>query len=90
MLQLYFKQGEFWQAVERARGRLGREGKIGTAHHGGQNLSVVFVMDNLDWSELGNKVRASIFKEAAELKKQVVPSGLRFPEPGVRSLEPFG
>jgi len=76
VLQLFLKRGEFWHAVKEARGRLGIEGKIGTVHHGGQNLSAVFALDDLGWSELGNKVRASIFEEMAELKKLAVPRSL--------------
>ncbi len=77
MLQLYFKHGEFWQAVEKARGRLGREGKVGTVHHGGKYLSAVLAKNDLDWSELGNETRASVFEEMAKLYRLTVPHTLR-------------
>lgn len=76
VLQWFLKRGVFWNAVKDARQRIGVEGRIGTAHHGGKHLSAVLAMDSLDWSDFGNKARSSILEAMAELKTQTIPRSL--------------
>ncbi len=75
VLQLFLRQGRFWDAVKEARGRCGFEGKVGMPP-GGQDLQVVFAMENLDWSPLGEKVRKGVLEEVIKLG-QMIPDTLQ-------------
>ncbi len=76
VLQLFLKQGQFWCAVRKARERCGIQGRTGTPP-GGQHLRAVFAMENLGWSELGEKVRFNILREVPKLEERMVPDSLR-------------
>lgn len=76
VLNLFLRRRQFWEAVKEARQYCNHVAQPALPP-GDKNLFVVFAMDDLGWSVLGEEVRKKIIERVLDLTRSVVPDALR-------------
>ncbi len=75
VLQMFLREGEFWNAVRETREQYGIESQVQMPPAGRAPLYTVFTQDDLGWSRIGQKVREAVLDGVPKLGVRMIPEG---------------